>query len=94
MDPLPEDHQFTHSELSYEAEPNFQPAIKVSVFFRKKDGISHEDFFKHWQTVHADDCSRFMALPMTYMIGYENLVVGDAAQAIGGKSGLSTKTTQ
>lgn len=31
---------------------------------------------------------------MTYMIGYENLVVGDAAQAIGGKSGLSTKATQ
>lgn len=42
----------------------------------------------------SDDCSRFMAMPMTYMIGYENLVVGDAAQAIGGKSGLSTKATQ
>ena len=38
----------------------------------------------------GDDCNRFMALPMTYMIGYENLVVGDASQAIGGKSGLST----
>ncbi|KAJ5958504.1 Dimeric alpha-beta barrel [Penicillium vulpinum] len=161
MNPLPEDHKFTHPELNYEAEPNFQPVIKVSVFFRKKDGISHEDFFTHWQTVHADlavateafqhnilryvqhhqtpemkarmtgigesvldydacaqlwvrnwdgwlgfcqspeylaalsdDCERFMALPMTYMIGYENLVVGDAAQTLGGKSGLSTKVTQ
>lgn len=54
MNPLPKDHQFTHPELNYEADPNFQPTIKVSVFFRKKDGISHEDFFKHWQTVHAD----------------------------------------
>lgn len=54
MNPLPEDHHFTHPEFNYEADPNFQPAIKVSVFFRKKDGVSHEDFFKHWQTVHAD----------------------------------------
>lgn len=32
-----------------------------------------------------------MALPMTYMIGYENLVVGDASGVIGGKDGLATK---
>lgn len=39
----------------------------------------------------SDDCNRFMALPMTYMIGYENLVVGDASGVIGGKDGLATK---
>ncbi|KAJ5753599.1 Dimeric alpha-beta barrel [Penicillium nucicola] len=161
MKPLPEDHQFTHSELNYDSEPNFHPAIKVSVFFKKKEGITHEQFYRHWQTVHADlavatqafqhnilryaqhhqtpemkalmtgigesvldydacaqlwvkdwdgwlgfcqsseysaalgdDCARFMALPMKYMIGYENVVVGSAAQDLNGKSGLSTKAAQ
>ncbi|KAL4897836.1 EthD domain-containing protein [Aspergillus ambiguus] len=149
------DHQFTHAELSYDAEPNYQPAIKVSVFFRKRPGISYDTFFGHWQTVHADlavatqafqghilryvqhhqtpvmkaraqslgenvldydgcaqlwvrtwddwmafytskeyaaalsdDCHRFMELPMNYMVGYENLVVGDTSRVIGGKDGL------
>lgn len=54
MQSLPRDHTFTHPELDYEAKPNFQSAIKVSVLFRKFDGISHEEFFTHWQTVHAD----------------------------------------
>ncbi|KAF9889462.1 hypothetical protein FE257_007364 [Aspergillus nanangensis] len=152
------DHQFTYPSLSYTAEPNFQPAIKVSVLFRKREGVSHETFFGHWQTVHADlavathafqnhilryaqhhqtpemkerarslgenvldydgcaqlwvrswddwmefynseeyaaalsdDCHYFMELPMTYMVGYENLVVGDASKVIGGKDGLSVK---
>lgn len=41
----------------------------------------------------SNDCNRFMALPMTYMVGYENLVVGEALEALGGKSGLSTKAS-
>lgn len=172
-------HNFTHPELDYDAKPNFQPCIKVSVFFKKKDGIDFDTFFGHWQTVHADlalatkafrnhiiryaqvsplnfhapkggrlaiflitfctqhhqtplmkerarslgenvldydgcaqlwvrswddwmgfynsaeyaaalsdDCHRFMALPMTYMIGYENLVVGDANKSVGGSDGI------
>jgi hypothetical protein len=48
------DHQFKYSEFSYDAEPNFQPAIKVSVFFNKKEDISYETFFDHWRSVHAD----------------------------------------
>lgn len=52
--PLPEDHKFTFSKLSYGSKPNFEPAIKISVFFRKREDITHEEFFKHWQTVHAD----------------------------------------
>ncbi|KAJ6092313.1 hypothetical protein N7467_004282 [Penicillium canescens] len=161
MLPLPKDHQFTHSELNYEAKPNFQSAIKVSVFFRKLEGISHEEFFAHWQTVHADlaaatqafqnnilryvqhhqtpemkaraaslgenvleydacaqlwvrdwdswlgfynspeyaaalkdDCDRFMALPMTYMVGHENLVVGDTVKALGDTNGLPTNANR
>ena len=35
-----------------------------------------------------EDCDRFMALPMTYMVGQENLVVGDASRWIGGNDGL------
>lgn len=54
MEPLPKNHEFTHPELAYDAEANFQPAIKISVFFRKLDRISDEDFFRHWETVHAD----------------------------------------
>jgi hypothetical protein len=48
------EHQFTHQQLSYESEPNYQPCIKVSVFFKKIDSIDHDTFFGHWQTVHAD----------------------------------------
>lgn len=40
----------------------------------------------------SDDCDRFMALPMTYMVGYENLVVGDASVVLGGSDGLSAKS--
>jgi hypothetical protein len=41
------DHKFTHPQLDYNAEPNFQPCIKVSVFFRKIDSVSYETFFGH-----------------------------------------------
>jgi hypothetical protein len=47
-------HNFKYFELSYDEEPNFQPCIKVSVFFKKLDSISYDTFFEHWQTVHAD----------------------------------------
>lgn len=48
------DHDFTFPQLSYEATSNFQPCIKVSVFFKKLDSIDYDTFFGHWQTVHAD----------------------------------------
>lgn len=36
----------------------------------------------------SDYCDRFMKLPMTYMVGHENLVVGDASKDLGGRDGL------
>jgi hypothetical protein len=48
------ERNLTHPQLDYNAEPNFQPCIKVSVFFRKIDSVSYETFFGHWQSVHAD----------------------------------------
>lgn len=36
----------------------------------------------------SDDCERFMIQPMTYMVGYENLIVGDASKTMGGAEGL------
>lgn len=47
-------HIFTHPELSYEAQPNFQQCIKVSVVFSKIHSIDFDTFFRHWETVHAD----------------------------------------
>ncbi|KAH7190983.1 EthD domain-containing protein [Fusarium oxysporum] len=32
---------------------------------------------EEYKTVLADDCQKFMALPMTYMVGYESFIVGD-----------------
>lgn len=40
-----------------------------------------------------DDCDRFMVLPMTYMIGYENLVVGTVPKELGGKDGMKPTTS-
>lgn len=39
------------------------------------------------------DCEYFMSLPLTYMVGYENLVVGDVSRYIGGKDGLNPKVS-
>jgi len=47
-------HEFTHPELSYDKVPNFQPCLRVSVFFNKKATIDYDTFYGHWQTVHAD----------------------------------------
>lgn len=47
-------HQFNSPQLDYTSMPNYQPCIKVSVFFSKIDSIDHDTFFGHWQTVHAD----------------------------------------
>lgn len=46
---------------------------------------------KEYAAALSDDCDRFMALPMTYMVGYENLVVGDANSSMGEKDGLDIK---
>jgi len=48
---------------------------------------------KEYAAALGPDCEIFMALPMSYMIGYENLVVGDASRFIGGKDGLVPKAT-
>lgn len=48
------DHDFTYKQLGYDVEPNFQPCLKVSVYFKKLDSVSYEQFFGHWSTVHAD----------------------------------------
>ncbi|KAI0466394.1 EthD domain-containing protein [Xylaria cf. heliscus] len=48
------EHDFTRPQADYSSEPNFQPCIKVSLFFKKLDSIDHDTFFKHWRTVHAD----------------------------------------
>ncbi|PYH95282.1 hypothetical protein BO71DRAFT_323512, partial [Aspergillus ellipticus CBS 707.79] len=136
--------------------PTSNPAIKISVYFHKLPSVTHEQFFAHWQTIHAglalamqafrnniiryvqhhqtpqmkdqarslgmnvleydacaqmwvrswddwvafhnseeyasalaDDCRLFMQLPMTFMVGYENLIVGEAANEIGGRDGIS-----
>ncbi|KAM0322631.1 hypothetical protein ACHAPQ_008949 [Fusarium lateritium] len=47
---------------------------------------------KEYAAALSDDCDRFMALPMTYMVGYENLVVGDAPKSLSGKDGLDIHT--
>ncbi|PWY70266.1 hypothetical protein BO70DRAFT_432306 [Aspergillus heteromorphus CBS 117.55] len=143
--PDPTNHQFTFPALHPSSPANFQHAIKISIFFNKRDDISHDQFYHHWQTVHADltvatrafqshiirytqhhqtpsmrslvqtlpganvldydgcaemwvrkwddwvaftesdefrgvladDSLGFVKLPLTYMVGYENLVVGD-----------------
>lgn len=48
------------------------------------------DFYtsKEYAASLSKDCDLFMALPVTYMIGQENLVVGDASRWIGGNDGL------
>lgn len=43
---------------------------------------------KEYAASLSGDCDRFMKLPMTYMIGQENLVVGKALEALGGHDGL------
>lgn len=48
------DHHFKHSQLSYEATPNYQPLIKLSFYFNKLPDVSYEQFHRHWETVHAD----------------------------------------
>ncbi|RDW77736.1 hypothetical protein BP6252_05789 [Coleophoma cylindrospora] len=154
--PIP--HTFTNPELSYDAQPNIQPCIKLSFFFNKLPEVSHEHFYRHWQTVHADltvatkdfaicnlkryvqiaqtptlatqaktsltglnvlefdgcseiwvrewgdwmkffqspewitdlnpDSKHFMALPISVMVGQENLIFGRAIEGIGAADGI------
>ena len=48
------DHSFKNAKLSYDAEPNYQPYIRLSFYFNKLPEVSYEHFHKHWETVHAD----------------------------------------
>jgi hypothetical protein len=48
------DHTFNHQPLSYDAEANYQPYIRLSFFFSKLPDVSYEQFHRHWETVHAD----------------------------------------
>lgn len=63
------DHQFANPMLNYDSEPNYQPCIKVSVFFKKIDSIDHDTFFGHWQTVHADLATATQAFK-THIVRY------------------------
>lgn len=47
-------HNFTYSQLDYDATPNIQPCIKLSFWFNKLPNVSDEQFHRHWETVHAD----------------------------------------
>ncbi|ETS79824.1 hypothetical protein PFICI_07353 [Pestalotiopsis fici W106-1] len=144
MQPLEHSQLSEQTNVRQSPERRVQRAIKISVFFNKKESIDHDSFFRHWETIHADlvvatqafrnnivryaqhyqtpemkemarslgegvleydacaqlwvntwddwlafsnspeyttaladDCKNFMTLPMTYMIGYETVVVGE-----------------
>ncbi|KAH7157912.1 EthD domain-containing protein [Dactylonectria estremocensis] len=47
-------HDFTFDNFKYENEVHYQPCVKASIYFKKKDGVSYEHFAKHWAHVHAD----------------------------------------
>jgi len=47
-------HAFTYPQLSYEAGPNVQQCVKLAFYFNKLPDVSHEHFYAHWSTVHAD----------------------------------------
>ena len=48
------DHLFKNPQLSYDSQPNTQPYIRLSFYFRKLPEVSDEQFHRHWETVHAD----------------------------------------
>ena len=41
------------SESVEPSQPNHQPYIKISFFFRKRDDLTYEQFYHYWETVHA-----------------------------------------
>ncbi|KPM34266.1 hypothetical protein AK830_g12309 [Neonectria ditissima] len=47
-------HKFTLEHFKYENDVHYQPCVKVSIYFKKKKGVSYEHFSKHWAQVHAD----------------------------------------
>ena len=47
---------------------------------------------KECATFLSEDCARFVALPLTFMVGYDNLVVGDASREMGGSDGIAQKS--
>ncbi|KAI9724839.1 MAG: hypothetical protein M1812_000115 [Candelaria pacifica] len=54
MTSLTPSHKFTYQKLSSAVQPNLQPCIKICAYFNKLPSISHEEFYTHWATVHAD----------------------------------------
>lgn len=40
-------HEFKNKALSYDAQPNHQPCIKLSFFFNKLPDVSYEQFHRH-----------------------------------------------
>jgi hypothetical protein len=48
---FPIKHEFVFDKLSPEAKANYQPYVKLTLFFKKRPDISDDDFHKHWQTV-------------------------------------------
>ncbi|KAH7019821.1 EthD domain-containing protein [Ilyonectria destructans] len=48
------DHDFTFDDFKYEKEVHYQPCVRVSIYFKKKKGVSFEHFTQHWAHVHAD----------------------------------------
>lgn len=58
-DPPRVDHSFKHAKNAYnhgtdEAVPNKQKYWRISLFFKRKEGISAEHFARHWHHVHGD----------------------------------------
>jgi len=35
-----------------------QKYIKLQVYVQKKDGISDDEFHKHWADIHGDECKK------------------------------------
>lgn len=47
-------YDFKYLQLSHDARPNAQPYIRISFLFKKRPEISYSQFFRYWETVHAD----------------------------------------
>ncbi|EME77272.1 uncharacterized protein MYCFIDRAFT_42215 [Pseudocercospora fijiensis CIRAD86] len=45
------DHDFQNPQLSYDANPNYQPYIKLSFYFSKGNNVTDEQFHRHWETI-------------------------------------------
>jgi hypothetical protein len=86
-DPAPVTHTFSLPKLAYEQEPNTQNYIRIQMFFKKKQGISHEYFAHHWRHVHADLLTASKAFQenriMRYKQFYQTPEMKRAVEAMG-----------